>query len=358
MIAVVLAGVVAYGGVSARAMDNGCLFHAFSNNESSSGELSLYAETYKDFLDCAFELWHTKTEGWILGGFSNVTFCEQGGKNSAGACESYSTGDYSATTTTVFAYGKGSGWSNHWGRNTINWAWTDVATQQGPIYLDAGLPPRQRIALCEEMGYYGEYYYDDSGGTCVTYDTPILVPLTRSQDYKLTSAANGVQFDLDGDGSPERVAWAAADSRLAFLAIDRDGNGLIDSGKELFGNHTVPGGDNGFHALDLLNQSLGGRVEIGTINSDEPLFAKLLLWEDRNHNGFSEPSELQPATNVLAEIGLSYSLHNRRDGHGNLFRYRGWAAVRTAPGRNDSAKQGPKAHAERVISLYDVIFVK
>ena len=48
-------------------------------------------------------------------------------------------------------------------------------------------------------------------------------------------------FDIDGDGVPEQISWTEADSDVAFLALDRDGDGRITSGKELFGNHTLPG---------------------------------------------------------------------------------------------------------------------
>lgn len=56
-------------------------------------------------------------------------------------------------------------------------------------------------------------------------------------------------FDVDGNGLPERIAWTPADAEVAFLALDRDGDGAITSGKELFGNYTLPGSTNGFDAL-------------------------------------------------------------------------------------------------------------
>jgi len=45
-------------------------------------------------------------------------------------------------------------------------------------------------------------------------------------------------FDILGDGHPIKMAWTAAMSGNAFLALDRNHNGIIDSGKELFGNVT------------------------------------------------------------------------------------------------------------------------
>ena len=92
----------------------------------------------------------------------------------------------------------------------------------------------------------------------------------------------------------------------------------------------------------------------GRLTEEHELFRRLVLWEDRNHDGVSQPEEIQPATNVIAELGLGYVRHNRRDGFGNLFRFQGWASVRTAPGIN-----AMKDHAdmvERNIKLYDVFF--
>ena len=68
-------------------------------------------------------------------------------------------------------------------------------------------------------------------------NSPLIVDMNHD-GYRLTSVRDGVWFDLDADGTPEPVAWTAPDSDEAFLALDRNGNGFIDSGAELFGNHT------------------------------------------------------------------------------------------------------------------------
>jgi hypothetical protein len=152
----------------------------------------------------------------------------------------------------------------------------------------------------------------------------------------LSSAEDGVVFDIDGDGVPETVAWTKANSEVAFLALDWDGDGFITSGKELFGGFTLPDTSNGVAALTRIARETNGGVMRGSVSTDDPVFARLLLWTDRNHNAISEPDELRPAGELVSDIGLGYEFRNQTDEFGNVFRYRGWVHVRTAPGRNQA----------------------
>jgi hypothetical protein len=229
------------------------------------------------------------------------------------------------------------------------------------------------VATNEASFLYGSYSCDtipgESGGGSGGEEedqeghggTPIVMPLTNVQAFHLTSAADGVLFDLDGDDVQEQIGWTATDSQLAFLAYDRNGNGTIDNGTELFGDHTVAGAPHGFAALRILNDQL--RVDLklpaqadGVIDADDPLYARLLLWEDRNHNGISEASELRPLSDLYSGVALGGTTHRRRDGHGNLFRVQGWAYYRTAPGTNKVRSSDEDRARRRYI--YDVIFVR
>jgi hypothetical protein len=109
---------------------------------------------------------------------------------------------------------------------------------------------------------------------------------------------------------------------------------------------------NGFEALRLLNLESNGGIERGSVSSDDPIYARLLLWTDRNHNGISEPSELRPARELISDIGLGYVPYARRDGSGNRFRFRGWVHVRTASGRNFAWT--PNEDRDRRRYIYDV----
>ncbi|HEY4640043.1 MAG TPA: hypothetical protein VII75_01745 [Thermoanaerobaculia bacterium] len=156
------------------------------------------------------------------------------------------------------------------------------------------------------------YYYGDYTG-CTS---PIVINLANGA-YDLTGPLNAVSFDLDADGAPDSVTWTAPSSPVAFLALDRNHNGRIDDGAELFGNHTFADAANGFDALSELDQNHDGKIDAA-----DPIWSSLVLWTDRNHDGKSSADELTPiSSSAMTSIDLRYHWSGRRDRFGNMFRY-------------------------------------
>jgi hypothetical protein len=73
--------------------------------------------------------------------------------------------------------------------------------------------------------------------TCTPFKSPIILDLSGN-GYHLTDVGGGVFFQFGASESPTQVAWTAAGSDEGFLALDRNGNGMIDDATELFGNYT------------------------------------------------------------------------------------------------------------------------
>ena len=148
----------------------------------------------------------------------------------------------------------------------------------------------------------------------------------------------GVSFDFNGDGTIKgKISWTSVNSDDAWLALDRNGNGKIDNGQELFGNAAPqpapPENEerHGFLALAEYDKAANGGNGDGEISEQDLIFNQLRLWRDTNRSGISEASELHTLVDSgLRKIELDYRESRKTDEFGNQFKYR--AKVKDAQG--------------------------
>ena len=119
--------------------------------------------------------------------------------------------------------------------------------------------------------------------------TPLIVDLDGDGVETISLEESGVFFDLNEDGFAELTGFVAPDD--ALLALDRNGDGIINSNAELFGSTT----EDGFQQLSLLDSN-----NDGIIDADDDQFSDLVLFQDINSNGITNEGELIE----LSDVGL------------------------------------------------------
>jgi hypothetical protein len=168
--------------------------------------------------------------------------------------------------------------------------------------------------------------------------SPIVIDL-GTNGINLGQAGVGVYFDVNADGVRDHVQWVRRGGDEGFLALDRSGNGLVDTGAELFGVGTpllLEGGNapNGFVGLAQYDsRSLGGNDD-GLITEADAIWPQLRIWVDANADGVSTYDEMR----TLRSFGITAletipKIHKHVDAAGNVIPYWAWATQRTRPGR-------------------------
>ncbi|WCM96766.1 hypothetical protein M5C96_20475 [Acidovorax sp. GBBC 1281] len=132
--------------------------------------------------------------------------------------------------------------------------------------------------------------------------------------------ARPILFDHDGDGTRNATGWIKGDDGLVVL--DRNGNGVIDSGRELFGDQTLKPVDiygrtlayaNGYEAL-AAEDGNGDKV----IDANDAVYSQLRIWKDTNQDGISQAGELHTLADLgIARIGVAGTASNVNLGNGN-----------------------------------------
>ncbi len=129
--------------------------------------------------------------------------------------------------------------------------------------------------------------------------SPLVIDLDGDGVELVSLADSTAYFDLNLDGFAELTGWVSPDD--ALLALDVDGDGIIDDNSELLGDQT--GQANGFLAL-AQHDSNGD----GAIDANDAVFSDLIVWQDLDGDGFSDAGEMMSLSDAgITSIDLGYS---------------------------------------------------
>jgi len=211
----------------------------------------------------------------------------------------------------------------------------------GPRVIAGGVYQARAISVAEcnkvadtnhtqDELYYDEIECQTPGSAChdgdYDYCSPIVIHLENGEEAEFTSPQKGVYFDLDGGGR-DLVSWTQGKSNTALLVWDRNGNGKIDDGTELFGTATPLLGGGlarmGYEALAELDSLEEGGNGNGWFEPADAHWRSLQLWIDWDHNGRSNPGELMSLDDGgvygIKAVGIPFS--SKKDEHGNWFKW-------------------------------------
>jgi hypothetical protein len=171
------------------------------------------------------------------------------------------------------------------------------------------------------------------GSAC---NSPLVLDLDGDGLYT-TGIDEGVLFDLDGDGSLDRCGWLDRYEDDAFLVLDLNGNQIVDSGREMFGDSSqTPDGASvadGFQALAYYDLAEYGGNGDHKISARDLVWSFLRLWIDRSYDGISSPEELFRLEEWRVDsIRLGYRRRVRVDGNGNYHAFWGKFSQRDEDG--------------------------
>lgn len=181
--------------------------------------------------------------------------------------------------------------------------------------------------------------YRDTGTACMppSYATDTKTAkqaIPRRDPLTLDLNGDGIQtvplstpplfFDLTASGVKVSTGWIAPSDGL--LVMDRNGNGLIDSGAELFGDATPAYAAGTSSPTTGSGRTVDGFAALaqedtngdGLVNNLDTNFASLRVWQDANQDGISQANELKTLTDAgIASFNVSRSTHSQTLANGN-----------------------------------------
>jgi hypothetical protein len=188
----------------------------------------------------------------------------------------------------------------------------DAQAARGDVL--AGLTTEQRATALGQLlaTNPGDATPGNAGGNTNT-STQTFRPLVLDLDgngITLTTQAQGgnVLLDVDGDGFAEETQWVGP--RDGILVLDRDGNGKIEGGHEMFNDSQVNSAARGLHALDEIDANGDGKI-----TSADIAFDKLKVWQDVNHDGRVQGFELVTLVDkTITELNIAANQFVRASG--------------------------------------------
>ena len=196
--------------------------------------------------------------------------------------------------------------------------WFDVSATISYVSIDGSDP------FAWEFADHDIYDQQPTFANAESITSPIIIDLDKD-GIETSSLAEGVFFDHDNNGLAEQTAWADSDDGI--LVMDRNGDGVINSGAELFGNNTrLADGSmaaNGFEALAELDTNNDGIIDF----NDEQ-FSNLSVWRDLNQDGVSEANELLSLDEAgVSALSTGFADVNQTDANGNKLLQSGTATL-------------------------------
>ncbi|EJD6378329.1 hypothetical protein ACPW90_001357 [Providencia rettgeri] len=157
--------------------------------------------------------------------------------------------------------------------------------------------------------------YENLDNLADDYETPLVIDLDGNGVQTLVDSF-GVEFDFKGNAIKSRTGWVHPDDGL--LVWDKNKDGMINSGNELFGNNSLQISNtrlkDGFSALSELDSNTD-RI----INSSDKFWLELKVWQDKNSDGISQFHELTNLSNMgINAIELNANELNFYDENGNF----------------------------------------
>lgn len=178
------------------------------------------------------------------------------------------------------------------------------------------------------------YNYWQTAGIIIPRRDPLTLDLNGDGISTIPSDGT-VLFDHEGDGLKTGSGWV--NNQDGMLVLDRNGNGTIDDGGELFGDNTrkLNGNlaNNAYEALASFDTDQDGDVDFNDANgtttywdmnhngeqdAGDKIFTDLKLWVDANSDGITDAGELHDLSEYsITRIGTSSTAVNTIDANGN-----------------------------------------